>query len=113
MLPVMTASAPIVIAGSPTALGGHFAGMDQGPGELRAHGLLERLSGRPGLASTAFRDHGDATNEPGWAPDPDPRMKNRHRLIEYLPRFVAHVEAALTSADTGARALRARPEPDR
>jgi hypothetical protein len=91
MLSAMTAAAPILIAGSPTALGGHFAGMEQGPRELRAHGLLERLGDRPGLASTPLHDHGDAANEPGWAPDPDPRMKNRQRLIEYLPRFAAHV----------------------
>jgi arginase len=104
MLSAMTAAAPILIVGSPTALGGHFAGMERGPGELRAHGLLERLGGRPGLASAALRDHGDAANEPGWAPDPDPRMKNRQRLIEYLPRFVAHVAAAL-AADTDARLM--------
>ena len=70
MLPAMTRPATILIAGSPTALGGHFAGMEQGPGELRAHGLLERLGGRPGLAGATFIDHGDAVNEPGWAPDP-------------------------------------------
>jgi arginase len=105
MLPPMTASAPIVIAGSPTALGGHFAGMDRGPSELRAHGLLERLGARPGLASAAVHDLGDTANEPGWAPDPDSRMKNRQRLIEYLPRFAAHVSAALVAADTGARLM--------
>ena len=105
MLPAMIPPAPILMAGSPTALGGHFAGMEQGPGELRAHGLLERLSARPGLASAEFRDHGDTANEPGWAPDPDPRMKNRQRLIEYLPRFAAHVAAALAAADPGARLM--------
>ena len=105
MLPAMAVSAPILIAGSPTALGGHFAGMDRGPAELRAHGLLERLAARPGLAAATFHDYGDAANEPGWAPDPDPRMKNRQRLIEYLPRFAAHVAAALAAADTGARLM--------
>jgi arginase len=105
MLPAMTAPAPILIAGSPTALGGHFAGMEQGPRELRAYGLLERLGARPGLASAAFHDHGDTANEPGWAPDPDPRMKNRQRLIEYLPRFAAHVAATLAAADDRARLM--------
>ena len=37
----------IVVAGSPTALGGHFAGMERGPAELRARGLLERLAAEP------------------------------------------------------------------
>ncbi|MEA2613234.1 MAG: arginase [Chloroflexota bacterium] len=105
MLPAMTAPAPILIAGSPTALGGHFAGMEQGPRELRAYGLLERLGARPGLASAALHDHGDTANEPGWAPDPDPRMKNRQRLIEYLPRFAAHVAATLAAADDRARLM--------
>ena len=105
MLPAMTAPSTIVIAGSPTALGGHFAGMEQGPRELRAYGLLERLAARPGLDGVAFSDQGDAANDPGWAPDPDPRMKNRQRLIEYLPRFVAHVAAAMAAADAGARLM--------
>ena len=30
----MTTDVPILIIGSPTALGGHFAGMDRGPAEL-------------------------------------------------------------------------------
>ena len=105
MLPAMTRPTPILIAGSPTALGGHFAGMERGPGELREHRLLDRLAARPGLAGAAFRDHGDAANDPGWAPDPDPRMKNRQRLIEYLPRFAAHVAAGLATADAGARLM--------
>lgn len=105
MLPGMTTPGPILIAGSPTALGGHFAGMEQGPAELRAHRLLERLGARSGLAEATFRDHGDVANDPGWAPDPDPRMKNRQRLIDYLPRFAAHVAAGLDAAGTGARLL--------
>jgi arginase len=95
----------IVIAGSPTALGGHFAGMEQGPGELRKRRLMERLAARPGLAGTTWRDHGDAANDPGWAPDPDPRMKNRERLLAYLPGLVAHVAAGLDGAGAGAALL--------
>ena len=34
-----TMAGPIVIVGSPTALGGHFAGMERTPGELRRLGL--------------------------------------------------------------------------
>jgi arginase len=95
----------VVIAGSPTALGGHFAGMEQGPSELRRLGLAERLDARPGLAGTTWRDHGDAANDPGWAPDPDPRMKNRERLVAYLPRFVDHVAAGLDAAGARSRLL--------
>jgi arginase len=95
----------IVIAGSPTALGGHFAGMEQGPSELRKRHLMERLATRPGLAGTTWQDHGDATNDPGWAPDPDPRMKNRERLLAYLPGLVAHVATGLDGAGAGAALL--------
>jgi arginase len=101
----MTPSTPVVIVGSPTALGGHFAGMERGPGELRRRGLLDRLTARRGLAGATWRDHGDATNDPGWAPDPDPRMKNRERLLAYLPRFVGHVAVSLGGARAGARLL--------
>jgi arginase len=87
----------IAIVGSPTALGGHFAGMERGPAELRAAGLMDRLRSRPGLAGATFIDHGDAPNDPGWAPDPDPVMKNRQLIIDYLGRLSAHVERALGS----------------
>ena len=103
--PAMTKLAPIVIAGSPTALGGHFGGMERSPAELRSRGVLERLAGRPGLAGVPLQDHGDARNDPGWAPDPDPRMKNRARLLEYLPRLAAHVTDGLDAAGRGARLL--------
>ena len=95
----MTATAPIVVAGSPTALGGHFAGMDRGPGELRARGVLDRL------AASTLRDVGDAPNDPGWAPDPDPRMKNRGLLLEYLPRLATHIATGLDAAGARARLL--------
>lgn len=87
----------IVLVGSPTALGGHFGGMERSPGALRAHGLVAALRARPGLASAALVDAGDAPNEPGWAPDPDPRAKNRERIVAYLPRL-----AALTATSLGA-----------
>jgi arginase len=101
----MTIRDPIVVAGSPTALGGHFAGMERGPAELRARGLLKRLAAQPAFARTSFRDHGDARNDPGWAPDPDPRMKNRALLLDYLPRLAGHVEAGLAASGPGARLL--------
>ncbi len=101
----MSTIAPIVIAGSPTALGGHFAGMERAPAELRAHGLLDRLAGQTALAGATFRDHGDAPNDPGWAPDPDPRMKNRGLLLDYLPRLAGHVSVGLAASGDAARLL--------
>ena len=101
----MTTGARIVIAGSPTALGGHFAGMERGPAELRARGLPVRLAAEPAFAGTSFQDHGDAPNDPGWAPDPDPRMKNRALLLGYLPRLVGHVDTGLAGGGDGARLL--------
>jgi arginase len=86
----------IAIVGSPTALGG-FGGMERGPSELRASGLLDRLSSRPRLRAAELVDHGDAPIEAGWAPDPDPVMKNRQRIIDYLPQLVAHVAGALAN----------------
>jgi arginase len=101
----MATTAPILIVGSPTALGGHFGGMERTPTELRRLGLLDRLAARPGLAGTTLTDHGDAANDPGWAPDRDPRAKNRDRLLEYLPRLATHVAGGLSSAGLGARLL--------
>ncbi len=95
----------IVIVGSPTALGGHFAGMERTPAELRRRGLAERLAARPGLAGVTWRDHGDAPNDPGWAPDPDPRAKNRSLIGAYLPRLATHVEAGLRADAADARLL--------
>ncbi len=92
----------IVIVGSPTALGGHFGGMERTPAELRRLGIVDRLVTRPGLAQTRIRDAGDVANEPGWAPDDDPRAKNRARIVEYLPRLADHVERALRDGDDAA-----------
>jgi arginase len=89
----------IVIAGSPTALGGHFGGMERGPALLRELGLRDRLAARPGLAGTTWLDHGDAANDPGWLADPDPRAKNVDRIVAYLGRLAAHVESGLQQAD--------------
>jgi hypothetical protein len=36
--------APIVIVGSPIALGGHHEGMDRTPGELRRRGVVARFA---------------------------------------------------------------------
>jgi arginase len=87
----------IALIGSPTALGGHFGGMEATPQALRAAGLVDRIRARPGLANTPITDHGDTRNEPGWAPDPDPRAKNRGLIAGYLPRVAALVQDALTS----------------
>jgi arginase len=87
--------ATVAVVGSPTALGGHFDGMDRGPAALRDAGLLERLRSMPGLAGEAFANRGDAPIERGWAADDDPVMKNRQRIIDYLPALAGHVEAAL------------------
>jgi arginase len=89
----------IVIAGSPTALGGHFAGMERTPQELRQRGLLAALAAEPALADASWVDSGDAASEPGWAPDPDPRAKNRAAIAAYLPRLAEHVAAALAEQD--------------
>jgi arginase len=96
---------PIVIVGSPTALGGHLGGMERTPAELRRLGLVERLAARPGLAGASWRDAGDAANDPGWAPDPDPRAKNRERICAYLPRLADLVASGLGAAGPGARVL--------
>jgi arginase len=94
---------PIVLVGAPISLGGHLAGMERTPGELRRRGIVERLAARPGLHGWEIVDGGDAPVEPGWAPDPDPRAKNRALLIENLPRIADHVGAALDAAGPGAR----------
>jgi arginase len=99
------ADGTIVVVGSPTALGGHFAGMERGPAELRHGGLWDRLHARPGLIQATLLDHGDAANDPGWAADTDPRAKNRGRLIAYLGRLASHVDDALAQGGDGARLL--------
>lgn len=95
----------IVIAGSPTALGGHFAGMERTPRELRRLGLRERLAARPALTGATWLDHGDADNHPGWAADPDPRAKNRTRIVAYLRRLATHVQTGIVQGGEGARLL--------
>lgn len=99
------AAAPIVVIGSPTALGGHFAGMDRTPSALRRLGLLEALRAEPGLARADWRDAGDAPNDPGWLPDPDPRAKNRAAIAAFLGRLATHVDDAVSAAGPGARLL--------
>jgi arginase len=90
---------PIVLVGSPTALGGHFDGMERTPAEARRLGLVDRLRAAPGLAGATVVDAGDAMNEPGWAPDDDRRAKNRGRIAVYLPRLAGHVRDALLGHD--------------
>ncbi len=88
---------PIVLVGSPTALGGHFGGMERTPAAVRAAGLLDRLAARPGLCDTAIEDAGDAPVEPGWASDPDRRAKNRAALLVNLPRITSAAADALAA----------------
>jgi arginase len=99
-------SGSIVVVGAPTALGGHFAGMERTPGELRAAGLLDRLAGEPALAGMELRDAGDVLIEPGWRADADPRAKNRALIADMLPRLATHVSDALAGgSDTRLLAL--------
>ncbi|CAN5473501.1 arginase [soil metagenome] len=98
-------ASPIVIAGSPTALGGHFAGMERAPGALRDLGLAAHLEATSSLAGVDWRDAGDPRNDPGWAADPDPRAKNRALISAYLPALADHVADALTTAGPAARLL--------
>jgi arginase len=96
---------PIVVVGSPTALGGHFGGMERTPGELRRLGIMDRLRARRVLAGASLVDGGDAANDPGWAADADPRAKNRARICAYLPELAAVTANALSHAGPGARLL--------
>ena len=105
MLTDMATLDSIVVVGSPTALGGHFAGMERTPAEMRAHGLLGLLATRLDAAAGTVVDHGDARNDPGWAPDLDPRMKNHGALLDYLPRLAGHVADGLAGGGDGARLL--------
>jgi arginase len=88
----------IVVVGSPTALGGHFGGMERSPRELRRLGVLDRIRTRPRLAGVSIRDAGDVPNEPGWVPDEDPRAKNRALICAFLPRLAGYVADALDPA---------------
>ena len=97
---------PIVLVGSPTALGGHFDGMERTPAELRRLGLVDRLRAAPGLAAATLVDAGDAPNDQGWAPDDDRHAKNRARIVTYLPRLATHVRDGLLSAGEGGAAPR-------
>lgn len=93
----------IAIVGSPTALGGHFGGMEHGPRLLRDAGLIDLLAGRPGLAGQTIVDHGDVPNDPGWAADDDPRAKNRALIAAYLPRLAEHVDRAVRGKESAER----------
>ena len=98
-------SGSIVLVGSPTALGGHFGGMERSPAELRRLGLVEALRGRSGLTDATIDDAGDVANDPGWAPDSDPRAKNRARICAYLPRLATAVAEALRDQPSDAGLL--------
>ena len=85
----------VAVVGVPTALGGHLAGMERTPSELRRRGLLDRL--RDG--GLDLRDDGDLRIEPGFRPDPDRRAKNRAQVAEFLPREAAMVAAAVANGE--------------
>jgi arginase len=95
----------IVVIGVPTALGGHLAGMEQTPGELRRAGLLHELGRDAGLADTLVRDGGDLPIEPGSREDPDPRAKNRALIADFLPREADFVADRIRSTGPPARPL--------
>ncbi len=98
-------SAPIVVIGVPTALGGHLAGMEHAPATMRRLGLLDQLRGRPGLEGADIRDAGDLTIEPGFREDDDRRAKNRSLIAEFLPRERELVGGALETAGAQSRLL--------
>ncbi|HUQ43925.1 MAG TPA: arginase family protein [Candidatus Limnocylindria bacterium] len=104
-MPAIELDPAIAMIGSPTALGGHFLGMDKGPTALRSVGLLDRIRGRKALAHVSISDNGDAPIKAGWAADDDLFMKNRQRIIEYMPHLVVHAHRALG----GAQATREAP----
>src|SRR6476646_3326873 len=76
--------------------------MERTPALLRTRGLLAALADHPDGRRRAWRDGGDAPNEPGWIADPDPRAKNRNAIAAYLPRLASHVADALGRAGSGA-----------
>src|SRR5688500_11261224 len=96
---------PIVVVGVPTALGGHLAGMEKAPADLRRLELLEKLRARPGLAGADVRDASDLTIDPGFHRDSDPRAKNRARIAEFLPRERDLVARSLSAAGDRSRVL--------
>jgi arginase len=91
-------SAPVVLVGVPTALGGHRSGMERTPAGLRELGLAERLP-------FPVDDAGDVRIDPGFREDPDPRAGNRALIVEFLPRERGLVASALGPAGDGARLL--------
>jgi arginase len=113
--------ADISVVGVPTALGGHLAGMERTPGELRRRGLLDQIR----TAGLDLRDDGDLRIEPGFRPDPDPQARNRALVAEFLPRQAAMVASAVAggerlfilggdcTAHAGAMAGLRRARPDR
>jgi arginase len=96
-------SRPVVIVGVPTALGGHLAGMERTPTELRQLGLVAAVRDRPGLAGVEVRDAGDLPIEPGFVADPDPQAKNKERICEFLPRERDMVASAVGGTGDEAR----------
>ena len=94
-MPTLDLSSSIAMLGSPTALGGHFPGMDKGPNALRQVLIVDRLRARKGLAGASIVDNGDAPIDAGWYADDDPFMKNHQRIVDYLPRLAAHVHRVL------------------
>jgi arginase len=73
--------------------------MDKGPNALRQVGFIDRLRARKGLAGVPITDNGDAPIELGWAADDDPFMKNRQRILEYMPRLIVHAHRAMGGKD--------------
>jgi arginase len=89
---------PIVLLGVPTALGGHLAGMERTPADLRRMGFVERLNEN-------VRDAGDVRIEPQFRPDRSRRAKNRRQIAAFLPRQRNFIAEALPAAGQDPRLL--------
>ena len=92
------------IVGVPTALGGHLAGMERTPAELRAARRRgpPRAPGRACVADRSGRRRRPRRSIPAGRPIPIRGPRTAARSVEYLPAHRDHVAAALD----------ARPDPD-
>ena len=96
---------PIVIVGSPTALGGHFGGMEQTPGELRKLGAGGRPAGEAGPGRRNVARHGRRREQARLGARPRPAGEEPRIDRAYLPRLAGHVATALGDVPSDARLL--------
>jgi len=84
----------LTVVGAPTSAGAYAPGQEQGPGALRAEGLLERLD----AGGAEVRDAGDVDGF-RWRPDPErPRAANA-AIVADRARQVAERVAAAPAGD--------------